>query len=60
MNDDMALREQLLEAEMRREMGEISDEEFTEVETDLLARIREIRGTAGGRVGSVDRGGAAD
>jgi hypothetical protein len=43
MNDDSALREQLLEAEMRRETGEISDEEFQEIETDLLARIREIR-----------------
>ncbi|MBI2188299.1 MAG: gas vesicle protein GvpG [Acidobacteria bacterium] len=43
MNDDTALREQLLEAEMRREMGEISDEEFAEVEADLLARIREIK-----------------
>ena len=43
MNDDSVLREQLLEAEMRREMGEISDEEFSEIETDLLARIREIK-----------------
>jgi hypothetical protein len=43
MNDDTALREQLLEAEMRREMGEISDDEFAEIETDLLARIREIK-----------------
>jgi len=43
MNDDTALREQLLEAEMRREMGEISDEEFRDIETDLLARIREIK-----------------
>src|SRR5688572_27998265 len=43
MNDDTALREQLLEAEMRREMGEISDEEFEEVEADLLGRIREIK-----------------
>jgi len=43
MNDDMALREALLEAEMRREMGEISDDEFAEVEADLLARIREIK-----------------
>ena len=43
MNDDAALREQLLEAEMRRETGEISDQEFDEIETDLLARIREIR-----------------
>ena len=43
MNDDSALREQLLEAEMRREMGEISDAEFADIEGDLLARIREIK-----------------
>ncbi len=43
MNDDTALREQLIEAEMRRELGEISDDEFAEVEADLLARIREIK-----------------
>jgi hypothetical protein len=43
MNDDSALREQLLEAEMRREMGEISDEEFQDIEADLLTRIREIK-----------------
>ena len=47
MNDDSVLREQLLEAEMRREMGEISDEEFSRLETDLLARIREIRSRRG-------------
>ena len=43
MNDDGALREQLLAAEMRREMGELSDEEFRRTEASLLARIREIR-----------------
>jgi hypothetical protein len=43
MNDDTALREQLLEAEMRREMGEISDAEFSEFEADVLARLREIK-----------------
>ena len=43
LNDDTTLREQLLEAEMQREMGEISDEEFHEIEADLLARIRDIR-----------------
>ena len=43
MNDDAAVREQLLEAEMRREMGELSDEEFRQTEAALLARIREIR-----------------
>lgn len=43
MNDDTALREQLLEAEMRREMGEIGEEEFREIEADRLRRIREIK-----------------
>ena len=43
MNDDTALREQLLEAELRREMGEISDDDFAVLEADLLARIREIK-----------------
>lgn|SRR5262245_41417874 len=43
MNDDTATREQLLEAEMRRELGEISDEEFAELEADLLERIHEIK-----------------
>jgi len=43
MNDDTALREQLLAAEMNRETGEISDEEFADIEADLLARIREIK-----------------
>jgi Gas vesicle protein G len=44
MNDDTSLREQLLEAQMRLELGEISEEEFAETERDLLARIREIKG----------------
>ena len=56
MNDDSVLREQLLEAEMRREMGEISDDEFQDIEADLLARIREIRERREG--GAVAFGGA--
>ena len=44
MQDDSALREQLLEAQMRLELGELTDEEFAEIERDLLARIREIKG----------------
>jgi Gas vesicle protein G len=43
MQDDSALREQLLEAQMRLELGEISDGEFAEIEQDLLARIREVK-----------------
>lgn len=44
MQDDSALREQLLEAQMRLELGEISDDQFAEIERDILARIREIKG----------------
>ena len=43
MNDDTALRDQLLEAQMRLELGEISEEEFAELEKDVLAAIREIK-----------------
>ena len=43
MNDDSALRDRLLEAEMQREMGEISDDEFAAIEADLLQAIREIK-----------------
>ncbi len=58
MNDDTALREQLLEAEMRREMGEISDDEFVELEADLLGRIREIKHRREGGSGPLEMGGA--
>jgi len=53
MNDDTALREQLLAAEMSREMGEISDDEFAEIEADLLARIREIKDRREGGSGPI-------
>ena len=59
MNDDTALREQLLEAEMRREMGEISDDEFGEIEADLLGRIREIKHRREGGSGPLQMGAEA-
>src|SRR5262245_50717774 len=43
--DDTSLREQLLEAQMRLELGEIDEDEFAEIERDVLARIREMKGT---------------
>jgi hypothetical protein len=43
LNDDTALREQLLAAQMRLELGELSQEEFDVFEVDILARLREIR-----------------
>ena len=58
MNDDSVLREQLLEAEMHREMGEISDQEFRDIEADLLTRIREIRERREGGSGPLEVSGA--
>jgi len=46
--DDTSLRELLLEAQMRLELGEITDEEFAEIERDVIARIREIKGSQPG------------
>lgn len=43
MNDTEVLREELLAAQMRLELGELSPEAFAEIERALLARLREIR-----------------
>lgn len=43
LNDDSVLRERLLEAQMRVELGEMSQGEFDEFEADILGRIREIK-----------------
>ena len=43
LNDDTLIKEQLLELEMRRELDEISDEEYREREAELFARLRVIK-----------------
>ncbi len=43
LNDDAALREQLLNAQMQVELGEMSEEEFDSLESTILARLRDIR-----------------
>jgi len=43
LNDETALREQLLAAQMRVELGEMTQAGFDEIEADILARMREIR-----------------
>lgn len=43
MTDDRVLKEELLAAQMRLELGEVSEDEFRETEADLLRRIREVR-----------------
>lgn len=43
MNDETSLREELLAAQMRVELGEMDEGEFVELEREILARLREIR-----------------
>ena len=49
MADDTVWREELLAAQMRLELGEISERQFAKIERELLARIREIRERQQGR-----------
>ena len=48
LNDDTVLREQLLTAQMQLELGEMSQEEFDQLEEGVLIRLREIQERKGG------------
>lgn len=43
MNDPARQQERLLEAQLKLEGGEITEEEFSAIEADVFARIREIK-----------------
>jgi hypothetical protein len=43
MNDEGSLREELLAAQMRFELGEIDEADFVALERELLDRLREVR-----------------
>jgi len=43
INDPERQRERLLEAQLKLETGEITDEEFAVVEADVFEKIREIK-----------------
>ena len=47
MYDDGALREELLAAQLKLELGEITEEEFTEIEAGVLVAMREVRARRG-------------
>ncbi|HKI05683.1 MAG TPA: gas vesicle protein GvpG [Thermoanaerobaculia bacterium] len=58
MNDEGSLKEELMAAQMRLELGEMSEEDFVVLERDILARLREIRDAQrGGSAGAVSLGG---
>jgi hypothetical protein len=43
MYDESSLREELLAAQMKLELGEIDDDEFAQIEEQVLAGMREVR-----------------
>jgi hypothetical protein len=43
-NDEGAIRETLLDAQMRLELGELSEKEFSAIESDLIKQLRDARG----------------
>ena len=43
MYDETALREELLAAQMKLELGEIDEEEFAAIEEQVIAGMREVR-----------------
>jgi hypothetical protein len=43
LNDDTHLREQLLAAQMRLELGEISEDDYAALEADFHERLRDIK-----------------
>ena len=50
LDNPEALQQRLLEAQMQLEEGEIDESTFAEIEADVFARIRELKGSeaAGG------------
>jgi hypothetical protein len=46
LNDPETQRERLLEAQLKLESGEIDEAQFADIETDVFARLREIKGRA--------------
>ena len=43
LTDDEPVKQELMELQMRRELGDIDDAEYVERETELMARLREVR-----------------
>lgn len=43
LTDDTAIKEQLLELQMRLELGDISDDDYVEAEKEIFARLRVIK-----------------
>jgi hypothetical protein len=44
LRDDKVLRERLLDAQLRLDLGELTAKEFAAIERDVFDRLRELRG----------------
>ena len=56
MNNEERLREELLAAQMRLELGEMTDDEFAAFERGVLQRLREIQSRKRGEAPSEEPG----
>ncbi|HEY7447989.1 MAG TPA: gas vesicle protein GvpG [Vicinamibacterales bacterium] len=54
LNNEDVLRERLLEAQMRFDLGEITESELAGIEKDVLERVREIKARRQKETGSTD------
>lgn len=43
LTDDTPIKQQLMELQLQLEMGEIDDDQYRARESDLMARLREVR-----------------
>ena len=43
LTDDSSVKQELMELQMRLELGEIDDAEYVSREADLMSRLREVR-----------------
>jgi hypothetical protein len=48
LNDDTVLRQRLLEAQMRAELGELFLAQLAEIEAEVMGRLRAIQEQRGG------------
>jgi Gas vesicle protein G len=56
LNNEDVLRERLLEAQMRFDLGEIGEKERAAIEKDVLDRVREIRARRREETGTIADG----
>jgi len=56
LRDGTVLRERLIDAQMRLELGELTPEEFARVEREVFDRLRELRGAGPAAISMTSRG----